>query len=396
MQRTLSTTEQQVLTQTGATQRSLSDLSRQLGVLSEQSARVGELAKDIGSLQDLLRAPKPRGGFGELMLERLLQDCLPASAYEMQFTYRDGSRVDAVVHCANRLVPIDAKFPNECTRRSPRHGRTPIDPRCRAFLQQVRRHIDAVARYVSPQDSTIDYSVMYLPSEAIYYEVMTREAADGDVDLGTYCQQRHVIPASPNTLLAYLQVVALGIRGLAMQERTRELQQSIAQVRREFERFVGLHDQLGTHLDHAMKKFDETERALARASGAIEGLAQVSARWRRRRAGRVANQRGRGLAIRRPLVLIAALAGSCGSARCYSSIPMPRLRSVLSPRGGRCAGASAAACFSVSSRRSRRRRAAPLALAAESACGGRRYCCSSTRGGRAALITGGFSPRIGW
>ena len=276
MQRTLSTTEQQVLTQTGATQRSLSDLSRQLGVLSEQSARVGELAKDIGSLQDLLRAPKPRGGFGELMLERLLQDCLPASAYEMQFTYRDGSRVDAVVHCANRLVPIDAKFPNESyTQIAAATDEADRMRRRRAFLQQVRRHIDAVARYVSPQDSTIDYSFMYLPSEAIYYEVMTREVADGEIDLGTYCQERHVIPASPNTLLAYLQVVALGVRGLAMQERTRELQQSIAQVRREFERFVGLHDQLGTHLDHAMKKFDETERALARASGAIEGLAQV-------------------------------------------------------------------------------------------------------------------------
>src|SRR5687768_471663 len=276
MQRTLSTTEQQVLTQTGATQRSLTDLSRQLGVLSEQSARVGELAKGIGSLQDLLRAPKPRGGFGELMLERLLQDCLPASAYEIQFTYRDGSRVDAVVHCANRLVPIDAKFPNESyTQIAAATDEADRIRRRRAFLQQVRRHIDAVARYVSPQDSTIDYSFMYLPSEAIYYEVMTREAADGEIDLGTYCQERHVIPASPNTLLAYLQVVALGVRGLAMQERTRELQQSIAQVRREFERFVGLHDQLGTHLDHAMKKFDETERALARASGAIEGLAQV-------------------------------------------------------------------------------------------------------------------------
>src|SRR5207237_5790457 len=89
LQRTLGATEQQVMTQTGATQRSLHDLSRQLGVLSEQSIRVGELAKDIGSLQDLLRAPKPRGGFGELMLERLLQDCLPVSAYEVQFTYRD-------------------------------------------------------------------------------------------------------------------------------------------------------------------------------------------------------------------------------------------------------------------------------------------------------------------
>lgn len=276
VQRTLGATEQQVMTQTGATQRSLHDLSRQLGVLSEQSTRVGELAKDIGSLQDLLRAPKPRGGFGELMLERLLQDCLPASAYEIQFTYRDGSRVDAVVRYASRIVPIDAKFPNESyTQIAAATDETDRTRRRRAFLQQVRRHIDSVARYVSPQDGTIDYAFMYLPSEAIYYEVMTREGADGELDLGTYCQERHVIPASPNTLLAYLQVVALGIRGLAMQERTRELQQSIAQVRREFERFVGLHDQLGTHLDHAMKKFDETERALARASGAIEGLAQV-------------------------------------------------------------------------------------------------------------------------
>ena len=275
MQRTLGATEQQVMTQTGATQRSLHDLSRQLGVMSEQSARVSELAKDIGSLQDLLRAPKPRGGFGELMLERLLQDCLPVSAYEIQYTYRDGSRVDAVVRCANRLVAIDAKFPNESyTQIAAATDEADRSRRRRAFFQQVRRHIDAVGRYVSPQDSTIDFAFMYLPSEAIYYEVMTREGID-EADLGTYCQERHVIPASPNTLLAYLQVVALGIRGLAMQERTRELQQSITQVRREFERFVGLHDQLGTHLDHAMKKFDETERALARASGAIEGLAQV-------------------------------------------------------------------------------------------------------------------------
>lgn len=276
LQRTLGATGQQVATQTGATQRSLSDLSRQLGVLSEQSVRVGELAKDIGSLQDLLRAPKSRGGFGELMLERLLQDCLPASAYEIQFTYRDGSRVDAVVRYGTRIVPIDAKFPNESyTAIAAATDENDRRARRRAFLQQVRRHVDAVARYVSPQDSTIDYSFMYLPSEAIYYEVVTREGVEGEPDVAAYCQERHVIPASPNTLLAYLQVVALGIRGLAMQERTRELQLSIAQVRREFERFVGLHDQLGTHLDHAMKKFDETERALARASGAIEGLAQV-------------------------------------------------------------------------------------------------------------------------
>ena len=276
LQRTLGATEQQLVTQTSETQRSLSDLSRQLGVLSEQSQRVGELAKDITSLQDLLRAPKARGGFGELMLERLLQDCLPASAYEVQYTYRDGSRVDAIVRYGSRIVPIDSKFPSESyTQIAGARDAADRHTRRRSFLHQVRRHVDAVARYVSPQDSTIDYAFMYLPSEAIYYELTVHDASPDEPDILAYCADHNVIPASPNTLLAYLQVVALGIRGLAMQERTRDLQQGIAQVRREFERFVELHDQLGKHLDNATKKFDETERALARASGAIEGLAQV-------------------------------------------------------------------------------------------------------------------------
>src|SRR3954470_3194209 len=275
-QRTLGATEQQLVTQTGATHRSLSDLSRQLGVLGEQSQRVGELAKDIASLQDLLRAPKARGGFGELMLERLLQDCLPRAAYEVQYTYRDGSRVDAIVRYGNRIVPIDSKFPSESyTQIAAARDDADRRTRRRSFLQQVRRHVDSVARYVSPQDSTIDYAFMYLPSEAIYYELTVHDAAPDEPDLLAYCADHHVIPASPNTLLAYLQVVALGIRGLAMQERTRDLQQGIGQVRREFERFVELHDQLGKHLDNATKKFDETQRALARASGAIEGLAHV-------------------------------------------------------------------------------------------------------------------------
>ena len=276
VQRTLGATEQQITTQTTATQRTLTDLSRQLGSLGEQSLRIGELAKDIGSLQDLLRAPKPRGGFGELMLERLLQDCLPASAYEIQHTYRDGSRVDAIVRYGSRVVPIDSKFPSESyTQIALARDEADRRSRRRAFLQQVRRHVDAVARYISPADATIDYALMYLPSEAIYFELTLGDAAGDDPDILRYCADRSVIPASPNTLLAYLQVIALGVRGLALQERTRDLQLGITQVRREFERFVELHDQLGKHLDNATNKFAETERALARASGAIEGLAMV-------------------------------------------------------------------------------------------------------------------------
>lgn len=275
LSRALGATEQQVATQAGTTHRTLNDLSRQLGTLSEQSQRIGDLAKDIGSLQDLLRAPKARGGFGELLLERLLHDALPASAYDVQYTYKDGSRVDAIVRYAGRIVPIDAKFPNETWNALAKAAdETERKTKKRAFLQQVRRHIDAVGRYVSPADGTIDYAVMYIPSESVYYDLVLREE-EGEPDLRAYCAERKVIPASPNTLLAYLQVVSLGVRGLAMQERTRELQQGVSAVRREFERFVELHDQLGRHLENATKKFDETDRALSRASSAIETLAQA-------------------------------------------------------------------------------------------------------------------------
>src|SRR5438046_10407669 len=153
LSRALGATEQQVATQAGTTHRTLNDLSRQLGTLSEQSQRIGDLAKDIGSLQDLLRAPKARGGFGELLLERLLHDALPAGAYEVQYTYRDGSRVDAIVRYSGRIVPIDAKFPSE-TWNALAKADDPADRRLqkRAFLQQVRRHIDALGRYGSPAD----------------------------------------------------------------------------------------------------------------------------------------------------------------------------------------------------------------------------------------------------
>src|SRR5438445_7055277 len=275
LSRSLGATEQQLASQAGSTHRTLTDLSRQIGALGEQSQRIGELAKDIGSLQDLLRAPKARGGFGELLLERLLQDALPASAYQMQYTDKDGSRVDAVVRYAGRSVPIDAKLPNETwTALANASDDTERRTKKRVFLQQVRRHVDAVGRYVSPGDGTIDFAVMYIPSESVYYDLVLREE-EGEPDLRAYCAERKVIPASPNTLLAYLQVIALGVRGLAMQERTRELQQGVAAVRREFERFVELHDQLGRHLENATKKFDETDRALSRASGAIETLAQA-------------------------------------------------------------------------------------------------------------------------
>jgi DNA recombination protein RmuC len=268
MQRSLGATEQQVLTQTGSTQRTLGQLGATLATLGEQSARIGELAKDVGSLNDLFRAPKLRGGFGELMLERVLADNLPATAFELQYGYRDGSRVDAVVRFAGRLVPIDAKFPiesfNVLTAAPDDAARASAR---RAFVQQVKRHVDAVARYIAPGEGTIDFAFLYFPAEALYYS-----AAVAESDLREYCAERHVLPTSPNTLVAYLQMVSLGLRGLAMEERTRELNEGLRRAALEIENFRLMHDTLGKHLENATKKYSESLRGLDRAADAIEAI----------------------------------------------------------------------------------------------------------------------------
>ena len=275
LRRSLGETEQQVLTQTGSTQRALSALARQLGALGEQSARVGDLAKDIGSLHDLLRAPKLRGGFGELLMERVLEDALPAGSFQLQYTYRSGVRVDGVVHFAGRLVPIDAKFPMEAFNALLRSADdADRKSKRRSFVQAVKRHVDSVARYVSPEDGTIDFALMYIPAEQVFYEAVIRE---DDADLREYCSQKRVIPTSPNTLLAYLQLVSFGMKGLAMQERTRELHAAIRHSAMELEKFRGLHEQLGRHLENAAKKYTESVRGLDRAADAMDSLTRTPA-----------------------------------------------------------------------------------------------------------------------
>lgn len=275
VQRSLGTTEERLGTQAGATNRALGDLAHQLGQLSERSERIGELAREVGSLHDLLRLPQPRGGFGELLLERVLADCLPADAFAVQYGFRDGSRVDAVVRTGGRIVPIDAKFPVDAFRSmidapSDEERRS----RRRAFLQQVKRHIDAVSRYVKPDESTIDLALLYVPAEQVFYAafVMIEEGED----MRAYCAERRVMPVSPNTLPAYLQLVALGLRGLAIEQRSRELHGQIRSAALDLERFRDLHDQLGKHVENASKKFTESVRALDRATTSVESLGRTS------------------------------------------------------------------------------------------------------------------------
>ena len=274
LQRTLATAGEQMDTRGAATDHALTALAKQLGELSEKTQRIGDLAREVGSLHDLLKVPQPRGGFGELLLERLLADSLPAEAFGLQHSFRDGLRVDAVVRTGGRIVPIDAKFPLEpfqalASASTDEERRT----KRRAFLQTVKRHVDAVARYVRPDEGTVDIALLYIPAEQVFYSAFV-QIEEGD-DMRAYCAQRHVVPVSPNTLVAYLQLVALGLRGLAIEQRSHEMHEQIRRAALELERFRDLYDQLGRHVENASKKWTESLRTLDRATDAVETLGQT-------------------------------------------------------------------------------------------------------------------------
>ena len=170
---------------------------------------MNERVRDLARLEQALRPPKARGGFGELLLGNLLRDRLPPDAYELQYTFPGGERVDAVIR-VDRLVPVDAKFPLDNFQRALEAESD--DERAlaeKAFARDLKGHIETIAaKYVRPEEGTYDFALMYLPSEAVYYELVCGKTGA----LYSHALERRVFPVSPTTLVAYLQVISLGLR----------------------------------------------------------------------------------------------------------------------------------------------------------------------------------------
>ena len=254
--------------------RAVTEVHGQLGALGEATRRMEQVGRDITGLEQILRAPKIRGGFGETLLERLLAEILPADAYRLQHTFRSGDKVDAAIVLAGRLVPVDAKFPLENFRRmieEPDEERRRQSRR--AFLKDVRNRVDEIARkYILPDENTFDFGLMYIPAENVYYELILRDEAGEDTLLG-YSLARRVVPVSPNSFYAYLQVILLGLRGLRIEQNAREILAMLGRLQADSARVREHFDTLGRHITNAKNKYDETATSLARLEGKIEDVA---------------------------------------------------------------------------------------------------------------------------
>lgn len=244
------------------------EVRERLGELTKRTKDIEEVGKSISSLQEALRAPKFRGGFGELGLERLLVDTLPANAYDLQHKFRNGEIVDAVVQIGGNLVPIDAKFPfplEDFERMVTGESQDEQTRLRRQFVRTIKKHIDDVSKYILLDENTFDFALMYIPAENIYYETIVRGTQPTEEsDIYSYCLQKRVFPVSPNSFYAYLQAIVLGLKGLQVEKSAREILGHLGRLQSDLQDFQEDYGTLGTHIGRAARKYEEAERKLTR------------------------------------------------------------------------------------------------------------------------------------
>ena len=250
-------------------------IHERLGKVDEATGQMLERAKELARLEQALRPPKARGGFGETLLANLLADTFPREKYALQYGFHSGERVDAVIRLDRALVPIDAKFPLDNFQRvveAESDGERELY--AKQFCRDVKHHVDVIAeKYIRPDEGTYEFALMYLPAETVYYELVCNRLGGGSSPLA-HALERNVIPVSPSTLHAYLLVLVLGFKGLQIERHAREVMAYCADLNRDFGRFKNDFDLLGKHLGNAQTKFGDAEKRLSRFEAKLERAAE--------------------------------------------------------------------------------------------------------------------------
>lgn len=280
MSENLKSTNQSLTQHLQTSHKSLTELQERLGRLDEATRQVEQVGKSIAGLEQLFASPKLRGGVGEFMLETLLTEVLPGDVVLRQHRLESrGVVVDFAVRGADdRIIPIDSKFPIESFRRlhaAENEGAEDADRLRREFERAVRLRVDEIAgKYISPDDGTIDIALMYLPSEAIYYELAVRTEGSKFLD---YARGRSVIPCSPNTLYAYLQAIAIGLRGLQLTQRTRWIQGALRHLEQDAANAREAFNKAQTQLKNASNNIEAVGGALTSIEERLQRIASDDA-----------------------------------------------------------------------------------------------------------------------
>jgi DNA recombination protein RmuC len=248
------------------TREQILQLQEQIGAVHEQSRG---LSLATQSIENILGGTKTRGLLGEVTLQRLLEDSLPASQFSLQYRFSTGEAADAVIFLRDKkLMAIDSKFPLDAFRRIETDG----DEARRAFATAVKGHADAIAKkYIVPNEGTLDVALMFVPSENVYCEMLNTLDAKGQA-IDAYCRDKKIVAVSPNTLYANLCVIAMGMRGMQIEENARRILGSLDGMKKQMETFVDVFEKLGNHLKNAQQSYAEADKRFEKAQDTLGGM----------------------------------------------------------------------------------------------------------------------------
>jgi DNA recombination protein RmuC len=277
--------------QFGESQKLVDRFIKEITNVTEKVTRVEETGKQminfadqLQSLQDILKNPKQRGILGEYYLETLLKNVLPTGSFQMQYPFKDGTIVDAAVFVKDKIIPVDSKFSLEnYNRLSEEKDPAERERLERAFKADLKNRIDETAKYVKPAEGTMDFAFMFIPHEAIYYDLLVAQVGAVKIntrDLIEYAfKERHVIIVSPTSFLAYLQTVLQGLKALQIEESAKEIRKNVEGLQKHLASYNEYYEKLGNalgvavnHYNSAGKEFKKIDKDAARITEKSLGI----------------------------------------------------------------------------------------------------------------------------
>lgn len=271
----------QMQAQFAASSKIIKDVTEKLTELDRTNKSVGDVAAELKTLQNVLQNPKQRGVLGEYYLEQILKNLLPPGSYELQYKMGVGLTVDAVIKLDDKLLPIDSKFSLENYNRLVEAKEAERSALERLFKEDLKRRIDETSKYINTNRGTLDQALMFIPSEAIYYDLLANKVGMGNVSGRSLMQyaakDKKVTIVGPSTLSAMLQVIVQGMRGLEIHKDTEKIRKNIEQLSKHLLAHNGYMQKLGNSLGTTVGHFNTTYKELGKIDKDVVKIADTEA-----------------------------------------------------------------------------------------------------------------------
>jgi len=256
----------------------VSDVSQRLAKLDETNRRVVDVADELKTLQNVLQNPKQRGVFGEYYLESVLDNVMPSKNYQMQYKFKDGETVDAVIFLdRGQILPIDSKFSLEnYNRMVSAKNKTEKDALLKKVRADLKSRIDETSKYIRPAENTMDFAFMFIPSESLYYDLLIGDVGIGSSarDLVEYAfRDKKVIIVSPTSFMAYLQTVLQGLRSLQIEEQAKDIQIRVGVLGQHINKFDEYMQKLGRSLGQTVGHYNSAHKELGKVDKDVVKIA---------------------------------------------------------------------------------------------------------------------------